>query len=68
MAKVMLTQRGEEIKFYIAKKDMEEVIESVEIDGETYGGEVLLKNGDRWYFDPIPKKFPADVVAKRVGE
>jgi len=69
MAKIMLTQRGNEIKFYVAKKDMEEVIEHAEVDTSTrYGGEVLLKNGDKWFFEPIERKFPAEVIAKRVGE
>lgn len=71
MAKVMLRERAEDGKvlFYVAKKDMEEVIESVEFDTkEKWGGNVELTNGETWYIKPAPKKLPDEVVAKRVAE
>ena len=43
MAKVMLRENDGEIYFYIAKKDMEEIIKTIEFDSdEEWGGEVEL--------------------------
>lgn len=69
MAKVMLAERNGKTTFYVAKKDMEEVITKLEFDSdEKWGGEVELENGETWYFDPLePKKIPAEVVAKKVS-
>ncbi len=70
MAKVMLRydSRGS-ISFYVAKKDMEETIVKSEFDTEDkWGGEVELSNGEIWYIEPCAKKFPSEVVAKRLGE
>lgn len=68
MAKVMLAERNGKTTFYVAKKDMEEVIVSLEFDtDEKWGGEVVLENGEKWHFEPmIPKKIPAEVVAKKI--
>lgn len=55
--------------FYVAKKDMEETIASVEHDSpEQWGGEVALTDGSRWYIDPIspPPDFPTTLRFKRV--
>ncbi len=70
MAKVMLRQNQEgKVFFYVAKKDMEEVIESLEFDSEEkWGGNVVLTNGETWYITPGAKKLPTEVVAKIVGE
>ena len=54
--------------FYVAKKDMEETIATVEKDtAETWGGEVELTDGSRWYIDPIspPPVFPTTLRFKR---
>ena len=69
MAKVMLRDNGEgKILFYVAKKDMEEIIESLEFDSEEkWGGNVSLTNGDVWYIKPGPKKLPDEVDAKIVS-
>lgn len=57
------------ISFYVAKKDMEETILKSEFDTEEkWGGEVELSNGETWFIEPCPKKFPSEVVAKRLGE
>jgi len=66
MAKVMLRENEEgEIFFYVAKKDMEEIIESLEFDSEEkWGGNVELTNGDTWYIEPDVKKLPNEVNAK----
>lgn len=54
--------------FYVAKKDMEETISTVETDGpDAWGGEVELTDGSRWYIDPIspPPVFPTTLRFKR---
>ena len=69
MAKVMLRENDEgKVLFYVAKKDMEEIIESLEFDSdEKWGGNVNLTNGDVWYIEPGPKKLPDEVNAKIVS-
>jgi len=55
--------------FYVAKKDMEETVASVEFDSpEQWGGEVALTDGSRWYIDPLspPPDFPTTLRFKRV--
>lgn len=66
MAKVMLRDNGEgKVLFYVAKKDMEEIIESLEFDSEEkWGGNVNLTNGDVWFIQPGAKSLPAEVTAK----
>lgn len=69
MAKVMLRDNGSgKILFYVAKKDMEEIIESLEFDtDEQWGGNVSLSNGDVWHIKPGPKSLPAEIDAKIVS-
>ncbi|HHD77547.1 MAG TPA: putative nitrogen fixation protein NifT [Campylobacteraceae bacterium] len=69
MAKVMLRENAEgEILFYVAKKDMEEIIESLEFDTEEkWGGNVNLTNGDVWFIKPGPKSLPSEVNAKIIS-
>ena len=69
MPSVMLKKNSEgKLIFYIPKKDLEEVAESVQFDTtEKWGGEVVLADGSRYYFDPItPPDFPITLRAKRV--
>jgi nitrogen fixation protein NifT len=54
--------------FYVAKKDMEETIATVETDTDAaWGGEVELTDGSRWYIDPVspPPTFPTTLRFKR---
>ncbi len=69
MAKVMLRVNDEgKTLFYIAKRDMEEIIEELEFDtDEKWGGDVKLTNGDVWNIAPGPKKLPNEVAAKIVS-
>jgi nitrogen fixation protein NifT len=60
--------KGETL-FYVAKKDMEEVIEKIEFDtDEKWGGEITLTNGQIWHIEPKPKKLPDEVVAKKLED
>lgn len=54
--------------FYIAKKDQEEEIATVEKDSESeWGGEVELTDGSKYYIDPITPRpdFPTTLRFKR---
>jgi nitrogen fixation protein NifT len=54
--------------FYIAKKDQEEEIASVEKDTDTeWGGNVELTDGSSYYIDPIspPPSFPTTLRFRR---
>jgi nitrogen fixation protein NifT len=54
--------------FYIAKKDQEDEIASVEKDSETeWGGEIELTDGSKYYIDPISPRpsFPTTLRFKR---
>ena len=66
MAKVMLREDDNgKVLFYVAKKDMEEIISPLEFDTEEkWGGEVSLTNGDVWFIKPDVKKLPNEVDAK----
>jgi len=59
------------LQFYVAKKDMEETIATVETDTtDAWGGEVVLTDGSRWYIDPIspPPAFPTTLRFKRADD
>jgi nitrogen fixation protein NifT len=69
MAKVMLRESEGKLFFYVAKKDMEEVVVSVEFDSkEKWGGRMVLSNDQVWYVEPGPKALPSEVVAKRLTQ
>ena len=70
MPSVMLRKREDgKLLFYVAKKDLEETIESIEFDTpEKWGGKVELGDGSHYYFDilePAPK-IPTTLQAKRL--
>jgi len=65
----MLREEKGEICFYIAKKDMEETIVSMEFTSEEkWGGEVELSNGETWWIQPAPKKLPKEEVCKKLSD
>jgi nitrogen fixation protein NifT len=54
--------------FYIAKKDQEDEIATVEKDSEAeWGGEVELTDGSKYYIEPISPRptFPTTLRFKR---
>ncbi len=69
MPNVMIRLKDDgDLLFYIAKKDQEEVIASVEKDSDTeWGGEVELTDGSKYYIDPIspPPEFPTTLRFRR---
>ena len=66
---VMIRKNAEgKLLFYVAKKDMEETVASVQHDSEDeWGGEVELTDGSKWYIDPVspPPEFPTTLRFKR---
>lgn len=71
MAKVMFRKNSAgELVFYLPKKDLEEVVVTLEHNGEegdTWGGELELSDGSRYYVDPIPSpSLPITIKAKRL--
>ncbi len=69
MATIMIRENDKgQVLFYLAKRDMEEIILSLEFDtDEKWGGNVNLTNGDVWHIDPAPKKLPNEITAKIVS-
>ncbi|MEN2495185.1 MAG: hypothetical protein TECD_01103 [Hyphomicrobiaceae bacterium hypho_1] len=69
MPSVMMRKGSDgKLLFYIAKKDLEETVVSVEQDdGESWGGTVELSDGSKYYIDPIspPPKFPTTMRFRR---
>ena len=59
-----------DLSFYVAKKDLEETIETMEFDSdEKWGGEVELSDGSKYFLEPMEPapKLPITVRAKRVS-
>ena len=69
MATIMLRENEKgQVLFYLAKRDMEEIIMHLEFDtDEKWGGNVSLSNGDVWYIKPSVKKLPDEIVATIVS-
>ena len=69
MPSVMIRKNDKgELLFYVAKKDLEDVVVSVETDTqESWGGSVVIGDGSTWYVDPIspPPAFPTTLRFKR---
>ena len=55
MPKVMIRRNESgEMTFYVAKKDLEETVVSMEHEGpDTWGGEVELSDGSRYFLDLV---------------
>ncbi|TSA40340.1 MAG: putative nitrogen fixation protein NifT [Methylococcaceae bacterium] len=69
MPSVMLKKNAEgKLIFYVPKKDLEEIVESLEFDNsEKWGGEALLSDGSKYYFEPQAQPdFPLTLRAKRL--
>ncbi|PWV59007.1 putative nitrogen fixation protein NifT [Plasticicumulans acidivorans] len=70
MANVMI-RRGADggLVFYLAKKDLEEQIESLEFDQpDRWGGELKLHDGQVWHVEPLNEapRLPITVRARRL--
>lgn len=69
MPSVMIRRNEEgDLTLYIAKKDLEDTIVSMEKDGpEGWGGKVVLANGASFYLEPMAAqpKLPITLRARR---
>ena len=70
MPKVMLRRSSSgSLVFYVAKKDLEAEVASVEFDRpDKWGGELVLDDGSRYFVEPFdaPPKLPVTVQAQRL--
>lgn len=70
MANVILRQdEQQQLLFYIAKKDLEEVVTAIEFNEDTkWGGELTLGNGSRYSIDVLDARpsLPKTVRARRI--
>ncbi|WP_317933209.1 putative nitrogen fixation protein NifT [Halioxenophilus sp. WMMB6] len=71
MPSVMLRKNENgQLTLYVAKRDQEDVVVSVEIDGaDGWGGTIELADGSSYYIDPLDAqpKLPITLRAKRAG-
>lgn len=70
MPSVMIRRDGSgKMTLYVAKRDLEEDIVSIEHDSaEQWGGEVRLADGSGYYLEPmLPPQLPVTLRAKRMG-
>lgn len=69
MPNVMIRRNDDgNLSFYVAKKDLEAGVVSVETDtSESWGGEIQLDDGSKYYIDPMspPPEFPTTLRFKR---
>ncbi len=55
MPNIMIRKQNDILTGYIAKKDLEAEITSLEFtDADKWGGKMTLNNGMSFYFDPLP--------------
>ncbi len=70
MPKVMLRRATSgQLVFYVAKKDLEDEVASLEFDRpDKWGGELVLRDGSRYFVEPFdaPPKLPVTVQAQRL--
>jgi nitrogen fixation protein NifT len=70
MPSVMLRKNDQgELSFYVAKKDLEETVSTLEFDSDDkWGGEIELSDGSKYYIDPLdaPPKLPITLRVKRL--
>ncbi len=69
MPKVMLRKQDDVLTLYVAKKDQEDIVVSVEQDtADVWGGELKLSDGSKYYIEPLspPPSLPITLRAKRV--
>ena len=70
MPNVMLRHNDAgDLVFYVAKKDLEETVVSLEHQGpERWGGAIELADGSRFYIEPLdqPPRLPLTVRVKRI--
>jgi nitrogen fixation protein NifT len=59
-----------DLVFYVAKKDLEEIVVSLEHPGPgLWGGEIELSDGERFYLEPLSEqpRLPLTVRVRRLS-
>lgn len=68
MPNVMIRQNEGKMTLYVAKRDQEDEIASIEFTSDdSWGGTIELTDGTKYYIDPLdaPPKLPITLRAKR---
>jgi nitrogen fixation protein NifT len=68
MANIMIREQEGVLTAYIAKKDLEAAITSLEFDeADRWGGKITLDNGSSFYFEPLssPPSLPITIRMRR---
>ncbi|OIQ02881.1 MAG: putative nitrogen fixation protein NifT [Zetaproteobacteria bacterium CG06_land_8_20_14_3_00_59_53] len=69
MPMVMLRENAAgDMTLYVAKKDLEDVVTSIEFDQpDKWGGTITIGDGTSFYIDPLdcPPKLPVSLRARR---
>jgi nitrogen fixation protein NifT len=71
MPSVMLRHNeAGQISFYVAKKDLEETVASIEFDSDDkWGGELELGDGSKYYLEPMARpRLPITLRVKRLSD
>jgi nitrogen fixation protein NifT len=70
MANIMIRKTAAGgLSFYLPKRDLEDLIVSIEFDqADKWGGELKLANGGTYYVDPLnaQPKLPVSLRARRL--
>ena len=65
MPNIMLRKQDGILTGYIAKKDLEAEVVSLEFEeADRWGGKVVLSNGGSFYFDPLPSQPPLPITIR----
>jgi nitrogen fixation protein NifT len=59
-----------DLVFYMAKKDLEEIVVSLQYPGpDRWGGEIELSDGERFYLEPMAEapKLPITIRVRRMS-
>lgn len=71
MANIMLRKNDDgQLVFYLPKKDLEEAVVSIEHAGpDSWGGEIELADGSKYYLEPVVDRphLPVSGRAKRLS-
>lgn len=71
MPNIMFRQQEDGLYGYIAKRDLEARVSSIEFSTEEcWGGRIELENGEAYFLEPMDKmpRLPATVRVKRAAE
>jgi nitrogen fixation protein NifT len=61
---------NDKLIFYVAKKDLEETVESMEFQqADRWGGEIVLSDGQKYYLEPLAAapRLPITLRVKRAA-